>query len=298
MEEAQLWLRVSSDGIAIGPFTKSQVRQLGRVGMIGGDCAIRQGESGKWHPVSAVKGLVPEGAVMRPAAAAERPVSPTSPRSSVAPVARAAEVQPTAVVEPASPAANQSARSGRVKTLALIFISIALLGGLAGGGFLLVRSGGISIPFLSPSALAVCEKASAALSEYATAMRARNTDAAADSLRAFLRQAEEICSPGFDARIKKLALEDQAKARASADEIKIVVLALGAGNDAINNIDGRIGALIMKTRSALNAANPNLLAPEERSKIAEFGMWELPTDLANGFSALARSALPGPGDQR
>jgi hypothetical protein len=70
MEVPELWIRATSDGLVIGPFTKDQVRQMGRAGLINHESSVRPGEMGRWHPASAVKGLLPD-----------RPVATSVPRA-------------------------------------------------------------------------------------------------------------------------------------------------------------------------------------------------------------------------
>ena len=256
MEVPELWIRATSDGLVIGPFTKDQVRQMGRAGLINHESSIRQGEVGRWHPASAVKGLLPD-----------RPVATSVPRAETPDTPR---------------------RSGALKFVVLSVIAIGVLGGVGAGGYFMIRKSGISIPLLSASPADECAAADEAVKEFGLAMRAGNMDVATSSLRSFLDVAEQILAPDFATRVKSLKLEDQVVVRARARELTLFVLALGAPEKALAGMSRDVVAVISTFQNGFNFVNPVVTPPAQLAMIKkEAGSWELPSDIATKSAKLA-----------
>jgi hypothetical protein len=291
MEVPELWIRATSDGLAIGPFTKDQVRQMGRAGLINHESSIRQGEAGRWHPASAVKGLLPDRPV---ATSVPRAPSPAVGAAAVATpvpagVKPAKESTPKATIsKSASETRDTAPRSSALKFVVLSVIAIGVLGGVAAGGYFMIRKSGISIPLLSASPADECDAAEQASNEFVMAIKARNTEIAMENLRSFLDVAEKVLAPDFDARVKKLTLEDQVAVRKKALQVLVFVLALGASQEATFGMDSAVNATIIKLRNGLNFINPAISSPAELAlNKKEIGSWELPPDIAERSAKMA-----------
>ena len=291
MEVPELWIRATSDGLVIGPFTKDQVRQMGRAGLINHESSIRQGEVGRWHPASAVKGLLPDRPVATSVPRAPSPAAGAAPIATPVPagVKPAKATTPKATVsQSASETPDTAPRSGALKFVVLSVIAIGVLGGVGAGGYFMIRKSGISIPLLSASPADECVAAEEAVKELGLAIRAGNMDVATSSLHTFLDIAEKILAPDFDARVKKLALADQVEVRKEALQVIVFVLALGASHEATFGMDRSVNAAIIKLRNGLNFVNPAITSPAELAlNKKEIGAWELPPDIAERSAKMA-----------
>lgn len=291
MEVPELWIRATSDGLVIGPFTKDQVRQMGRAGLINHESSVRPGEMGRWHPASAVKGLLPDRPVATSVPRAPSPAVGAAPIAAPVPagVKPAKANTPKATIsKSASETPDTAPRSGALKFVVLSVIAIGVLGGVAAGGYFMIRKSGISIPLLSASPADECAAAEEASDQFVMAIKASNTDIAMESLRSFLDVAEKVLAPDFDARVKKLALADQVEVRKKTLQILVFVLALGASHEATFGMDRAVNAAIIKLRNGLNFVNPAITSPAELAlNKKEIGAWELPPDIAERSAKMA-----------
>jgi hypothetical protein len=292
MAEANLWVRTSDEAEAIGPFTASQVRQIARAGLLTSQASVRQGNDGIWHPAATVKGLLPRQAPHQAETSIAGAAATRKPEQATAgPVERKGGSPAASTETEAASTAVATKRKAVVPRVIYTLLSLIVVAGLGAGSYFAVQGGAIPIPLLSPSAKSVCEASTFAMEEYATAMRARNTDAAADALRSYLNHAEKIISPDFDKQIKKLPLDDQAAIQPTVEETKIVVLALGARIGELP--DTRLQAVVSQTRSMLNCVNMTGASEREHELLKETGMWKLPDDIASRATKLANALIAG-----
>jgi hypothetical protein len=103
------------------------------------------------------------------------------------------------------------------------------------------------------SPAARCEAAAAALQELQLAQAAENGPVAIQALEKFIAEAEQICSPEFEAARLKLPLVEQAKVKQQADAVKLFVLSFGSSNFHAGNaeLDARAKALAMRVAAEL-----------------------------------------------
>ena len=291
MEVPELWIRATSDGLVIGPFTKDQVRQMGRAGLINHESSVRPGEMGRWHPASEVKGLLPDRPVATSVPRAPSPAVGAAPIAAPVPagVKPAKATTPKATIsKSATETPDTAPRSGALKFVVLSVIAIGVLGGVGAGGYFMIRKSGISIPLLSASPADECAAADEAVKEFGLAMRAGNMDVATSSLRSFLDVAEQILAPDFATRVKSLKLEDQVVVRARARELTLFVLALGAPEKALAGMSRDVVAVISTFQNGFNFVNPVVTPPAQLAMIKkEAGSWELPSDIATKSAKLA-----------
>ena len=292
MAEADLWVRTADEAEAIGPFTASQVRQIARAGLLTSQASVRRGNDGSWHPAATVKGLLPRQSPHQAATSIVGAAATRKPeQATVGTVERRGDSPAASTETEAASTEVVNKRKAVVPRVKYTLLSLVVVAGIGAGSYFVVQSGAIPVPLLSPSAKSVCEASTSAMKEYATAMRARNTDAAAEALRSYLNHAETIVSPDFDRQIKKLPLDDQAAIQPTVEETKIVILALGARIGELP--DTRLQAVVSKTRSMLNCVNMTGASEQEHELLKETGMWKLPDDIASRATALANALLAG-----